>query len=142
MSPNSRSDAHGATIVGDWEEPPGESRLILKSEPRNPMDSNIYIVVAGAGAAGGFAWFLCGIKFGRLRNNKYVRKAAVETVGGLTVASFVALPLSPIFSGQAVVALLAFGIGTCWSAIVQILRRKVTKFVEDQLNGGGGDDVA
>ncbi len=26
--PNSRSDAHYATIVGDWEEPSGESRLI------------------------------------------------------------------------------------------------------------------
>ena len=24
--PESRSDAHGATIVGDWEEPSGESR--------------------------------------------------------------------------------------------------------------------
>lgn len=99
------------------------------------MDSNIYIMVAGAGAAGGFTWFLCGIKFGWLKNNKYVRKAAVESVGGLIVASFVALPLSPIFSGQAVVGRLAFGVGTCWSAIVQLLRRKVTKFVEDQLNG-------
>lgn len=106
------------------------------------MDSNIYIMVAGAGAAGGFAWFLCGIKFGRLKNNKYVRKAAVETVGGLTVASFVALPLSSIFASQAVVALLAFGIGTCWSAIVQLLRAKVTKCVEDHLSGGGGGDVA
>ena len=27
--PDSQSDAHGATIVGDWEEPSGESRLIL-----------------------------------------------------------------------------------------------------------------
>ena len=105
------------------------------------MDSNIYLIAAGAGAAGGVAWFLCGIKFGRLKNNKYVRKAAVEMVGGLTVAPFVALPLSSIFSSQAVVALLAFGIGTCWSAIVQVFRKKISGYVEDQLNGGG-DDVA
>ena len=94
---------------------------------------DIYLVVAGGGAAGGFTWFLCGYKFGRIRNNKYMRKAVVEIIGGLIVASFVALPMSPIFSGKPVVALLAFGIGTCWSVIIQLLRKSVTAFVEKKL---------
>ncbi len=36
--PNSRSDAHCVTIVGDWEEPSGESRLkTLRDELIDPV---------------------------------------------------------------------------------------------------------
>ncbi len=33
IGPDSRSDAHFATIVGDWEEPSGESRFIHLRRP-------------------------------------------------------------------------------------------------------------
>jgi len=69
------------------------------------------------GAAGGFAWFLCGVKRGRLRNDKYVRKAIVEAAGGLLVASCVAWPLSPMFAGSTPVVVLSFAIGTSWSGV-------------------------
>jgi F0F1-type ATP synthase assembly protein I len=90
------------------------------------------------GAGGGLAWFLCGLKNGWIRNNKFVKKAVLEVIGGMLVASFVGYPLSPLFSGATPVVVICFAIGGSWSGIMQILRVWVTKLITNVLNDSEG----
>jgi hypothetical protein len=80
------------------------------------------------GAAGGCVAFLAGIKLGHYRNNKYVAKFSLELLGGATTASFVTLIVSP--NAPPVKYFVAFAIGMSWAGIVQLIRTKITKFVE------------
>ena len=92
----------------------------------------LYTTLPGAG--GGLAWFLCGLKYGWIRNNKYVRKALLEVIGGMLVASFVGYPLREVFAGSTPVVLISFALGACWSVIMQILRSWITKRVNNFLS--------
>jgi hypothetical protein len=77
------------------------------------------------GAAGGLAWFLCGLRRGRITGvGPFFRKAAIEVIGGCLVASFLAFPVSSIPRAG-----IAFIMGMCWSEIAQALRAKATATV-------------
>lgn len=107
--------------------------MLPREEASFEVLSDVLITAAMPGAAGGVAWFLRGIRCGRIRNDKYLRKATLEALGGMIVASFVALPLAPVFSGSAPVIVLSFATGTCWSVIIQRLRDWITKFIDKGL---------
>ncbi len=92
----------------------------------------LYSTLPGAG--GGLAWFFCGLRNSWIHNNKFVRKAVLEVVGGMLVASFVGYPLSHLFSGSTPVVVVCFAIGGSWSGIMQILRVWVTKHINNVLN--------
>jgi F0F1-type ATP synthase assembly protein I len=89
------------------------------------------------GALGSLTWFLCGIKNGWIRNNKYVRKVILEVIGGMLVATFVGYPLSDLFARTTPLVLICFAIGASWSVIIQVLRRWITKFIENILSREG-----
>jgi hypothetical protein len=89
------------------------------------------------GAAGGLAWFLCGARKGRLRNDRYVRKALLEILGGSLVASFMGYPMAGLFAGSMPIVAASFLTGCCWSGIIQVLRQSITRRVETLLKGKG-----
>ena len=97
----------------------------------------ILLLATVPGAGGGLAWFLCGLRNSRIRNNKYVRKGILEVFGGMLVASFIGYPISGLFSGSTPVVVVCFAIGACWSGIMQILRRWITGRIKGFLNGSG-----
>ena len=101
------------------------------------MDIVIRILLLATlpGAIGALAWFLCGIRNGWIRNNKYKRKAVLEMVGGLLVASCVAYPMAPLFAGSTPIVVLSFAMGACWSGIMQALRGWITHKLSKFLNG-------
>jgi len=76
------------------------------------------------GGLGGLATFLYGIKRGHFKNNKYLAKLTIEVVGGMLVASFVAFEPRP---------LVGFAVGLSWSGLIQIIRAKITAYVEGAL---------
>jgi hypothetical protein len=84
-----------------------------------------------AGAAGGFALFLYGLKNAIYKNNKYGRKFSIEIAGGTVVAAFITLPLEAVPDGYRI--FLGFVIGTTWTKVLQVLRNKVTAVVEAAL---------
>lgn len=79
---------------------------------------------AVAGAAGGLAWFLCNVQLGRIRNDKHVRKAVLEVVGGMMTGLFLSFSL-----GHLPQRIVAFVMGLCWSEVAQRIRAKVTTIV-------------
>lgn len=86
------------------------------------------IYPALAGAAGGLALFLLGIRRGTYKNNQLVRKASIEILGGAIVAFFATLPFSA--SEIEVRVTIAFVAGLSWTVIIQRLRSRVTAIVE------------
>ena len=74
-------------------------------------------------------WFLLRVQRGRIRNDHYFRKGAIESAGGMLVASFVAVPLTPIFSVSTPVILAAFACGAAWAQIIEVLRKKFTEWI-------------
>lgn len=92
-----------------------------------PSQDTMYAITAGA--AGALAWFLVRVQRGAIRNDHYVRKGMVESAGGMLVASFVAVPISPIFSASAPIILVAFACGAAWAQIIEVLRNKLTDWL-------------
>jgi len=92
----------------------------------------ILLYVTLPGGFGGLALFLYSLTQNRYMNDKLVRKVTLEVAGAMIVASFVSYNLF----GQR--PFLAFGIGTCWSAIVQLVRQRITAVVKAAL--GNGDE--
>jgi len=84
------------------------------------------------GACGGLVTFLAAVQKGRIYNNKYVRKALIEIAGGAAIASFCFTMISP----RMCLMLTAFGVGVAWSAMLQGLRKRITKIVK----AGLGED--
>jgi len=73
------------------------------------------------GAAGGLAWFLVGLRFGRIRNDMYIRKGSLEIAGGMIVGTFVVMPFIPLPQYT-----VAFLLGAAWSEVIQRTRKAVT----------------
>lgn len=101
------------------------------------MTADVLWVGSVPGAAGALAWFLLGIRRGRIRNNHYIRKGLLEAFGGTLVASFIAYPTAPIFSVSTPVIVIAFASGSCWAGVLQTLRRWITQWYDQNLRGGG-----
>src|SRR5262249_53310272 len=77
------------------------------------------------GAAGGLASFLVGLKAGHYKNNKYMAKCSIETVGGAVTASSLVYFLRDSQYTWA----FAFAIGAGWSQILQGIRGRVTRII-------------
>jgi|SRR6516225_8800063 hypothetical protein len=81
------------------------------------------------GAVGGLSSFLIALKFDHYKNNRFVRKLAIELVGGAVAAP----PLGYMFKESQYVYILAFLIGTMWAHILQRVRNRVTNLVDAAL---------
>ena len=92
------------------------------------MDHLLHRAIAGA--AGGLAWFLAGVRYGRIRNNKYLVKGSLETLGGLFAGTFIVIPQIPLPPPT-----ISFFAGAAWSEILQRVRTAITKRVERELSG-------
>lgn len=94
------------------------------------------------GALGGLAWFLCGLKCGRIKNNKFTRKLCIEVLGAVIVSFSISYAIAPIFSNSMPIKLISFAMGASWSGVVQIFRSWITRNVEQFLNVEEKRDVA
>ena len=74
--------------------------------------------------------FLYALKSGHYQNNKYTSKATLEIIGAMIVASFLSLMLEGLIEKNNVRIFICFGIGLCWSVIIQSIRTKITQFVD------------
>jgi hypothetical protein len=101
-----------------------------------PLIPDVVLLATMPGAGGAFAWFLVGIQRGRLRNDRLVRKALLECLGGCTVASFLAYPLAPLFTATSPITAVSFLVGAYWSHIMQVLRVQFTNHFTNQIGGG------
>ena len=90
------------------------------------------MILAISGGSGGLISFLYAVKKGRIRNNHHFRKGLLEIVGGSIVASFMLGLFTEENSSRAVIAI-AFLTGACWAQIIEVIRIKITKFVEAAL---------
>ncbi len=82
-----------------------------------------------AGSAGGAANFIYNLKINAIINNKYIKKFFLDALGAALVAPFCALLFSDKFRLFA-----AFATGLCWAVIIQIIRKAITKKIEECLN--------
>lgn len=94
------------------------------------MIQQLLLYAALPGAVGGFLLFLQGVKYARIKNDRHLRKACLETVGGMLVAIPVAYAFVDETGASATAVLLAFAAGLGWSLIIQILRRRITRIIE------------
>ena len=103
-----------------------------------PGPTLLWFLLAGAG--GGFASFLVACRKGRIRNNKYVRKAAIETLGGGLAGFFLQL----MFTNMAINYRIgvAFIIGAGWSQAVEFCRERVSAVVIAALRAAIDQDAA
>lgn len=97
--------------------------------------TQIFLFATLPGAGGGLAWFFCGVRKGRIKNDKFTRKAIVEMVGGLLVASFIGFPARSLFASSTPVVFISFGIGVSWAAILQVIRIGITEKIGKFING-------
>ena len=84
-----------------------------------------YLFMASAAAFGGLASFLLMCKLGQIRNNRHIRKAMIEIVGGSIVGFFLSMPIPSNYQIGT-----AFCGGVAWSTIMNVIRRKATSIVE------------
>jgi hypothetical protein len=89
------------------------------------MDLSFVVASSLPGAAGGAAWFLYALKRGHYANNRFPRKAAIEIVGGIIVATVCAPSIRP-FIAPSSLSLASFALGIAWSEIVQKFRDWIT----------------
>jgi hypothetical protein len=75
------------------------------------------------GLAGGFVLFLDGLRAGRYRNNRYFAKAIIEMAGAALMATFLSYELFGLRPSA------AFAVGIGWAAIIQVIRKKITRIV-------------
>ena len=89
-----------------------------------------FLIAAGVGAIGGLSWFICGVRMGRIRNNRYLVKGTLEALGGSFVAPWVALLFIADDKIKPAFLMAAFACGVCWAGLLQVIRKKVTGIVE------------
>ena len=85
------------------------------------------------GAIGGMVLFLYGLQKRKYRN-KFIRKACLDIVGGMLVASVVApaifFLMGDSYKQKCILSLFSFVIGTSWTGFMQVLRNKITRIIE------------
>lgn len=95
----------------------------------DPAAHALLLYSALPAAAGGLTAYLLALKVGKYRNNRLVRKFSIEVVGALVTGCLLTLWLaSPTYR-----AMLAFGLGTAWARVIEIIRDRITKVVEAAL---------
>src|ERR1017187_4242788 len=94
----------------------------------NAINWQPLLIIAASAAAGGLVGFLWTCKTGKIRNNRHIRKGALEIVGGSIVGFFISLPI-PIAS-ESIQAGVVFCGGVGWATVVSVIRRKITAIVE------------
>jgi hypothetical protein len=100
--------------------------FLLQFAALEPLRPVLYYATI-PGGFGGAASALYAIQRGKYANNKYVQKIMIEIFGAMIVASFVSYYL---WRDQ---PFLAFASGLTWSAIIQVVRRWITRMVEAAL---------
>jgi len=85
-----------------------------------------YIILATIpGGIGGLTCFLYGYKKGLYRNNMYIRKICIELLGAMFVSTFISFVITNKY-----LPVVAFILGLFWTNVIQLLRVKITSFVE------------
>jgi hypothetical protein len=96
-----------------------------------PSFQALFVWSTAAAALGGLVKFLYALGRGYIRNNKHLRKALLEVVGGAVVGSLVSLIFTTI--GPELRLFVSFAVGLAWAEISQVVRRRITAIVEAAL---------
>ena len=88
------------------------------------------MLIAGAsGAGGGLAWFLEGIRQGRIRDQRWRKSVLEVSVAALTAACMAAVLIPDGASIRWSIGS-GFVLGVCASGVLQTIRKRITKVIE------------
>jgi hypothetical protein len=98
---------------------------------------NLLILMFLPGATGGLVMFLFAVKLKLVKNNKYLKKGAMESLGGAGTACWIVYSLQDSWFSYALqehpygVALFAALIGASWSKLLELGRALITAIIQD-----------
>jgi hypothetical protein len=95
--------------------------------------SEFYLQAAAFASIPGLGGALCsvllGLRLGAYRNDRFLRKFAVECLGGTLLATF----LGQIFQPTGLEVAASFCLGLTWALVIQTLRKRATRLAEAAL---------